>query len=574
MMKLSPMVYLTILVSVECAIDATEDCAVRFEDNDVCVCSTHDPNSPVKCHNSSQTIEVLPCHCVYYDQQLNKTVVGRCFYTCYQSSRTYIEVTSSSEFNDNFCDSQRQGGFFCYQCKENYSLAVFSRTSIDCVPCQYYGYKNWLKTLSFALLPLTLFYILAVLLGLNITSSSFSGLILVLQCIRSSPLRTYVYLYADPANPEDHYGYNLFIRVFFGLLEIVNLNFFKTVYSAVCLHPKLSVFGVMSLNFIIALYPFLLIFITYLLVGAYGKQYKLLVWMWKPFKVCTDHYRKTWNNRTSLMEIFATFILLSSVKILQVSFRLLSYIATYDVAGNKLHNIVSLSANVKYLSSHHLPYALLAIIISFIFVALPLILLAIYPCRCFHRCLNACGLRLQTLHVFMDAFQGSYKTHPHDMRYFSAFYMILRVVLLALITPSIQSLYAAGMISLASAAVVVLFRPYKVNAHNIIDSVLLLLMGTYFISCNQATLMASLSYNNDQILSSVLQGLSILLIFLYFVVLVIWKLLHKQIRVMMMNAKDKWNSIRSHRESGESDDLTKSFVDDRELAATPLLSQQ
>ena len=85
---------------------------------------------------------------------------------------------------------------------------------------------------------------------------------------------------------------------------------------------------------------------------------------------------------------------------------------------------------MEYFGSAHLPYALLAIAISFIFVALPFLLLVIYPCRCFHKCLNYCGLRSQTLHIFMDAFQGSYKTEPRDLRYFSAFYLLLRLLML------------------------------------------------------------------------------------------------------------------------------------------------
>ncbi len=238
------------------------------------------------------------------------------------------------------------------------------------------------------------------------------------------------------------------------------------------------------------------------------------------------------------------------------------------------------SANTKYFSSHHLPFALLAILISFIFVALPLILLAVYPCRCFHMCLNSCGLRLQTLHIFMDAFQGSYKLHPRDMRYFSAFYLFLRVLMLvhAEIIFSPVALYSSGIISLASAALVALFQPYKVNSHNTIDSVLMLLMGIYFISCNQARLMTVLHYGHDWFFSSVLQGLSIILIVLYFISLLVWKLLHKRVPAIVRIVKRHQNLlVNSHDENN----LIESFVTDRgnvqdseAHSSTPLLSAQ
>ena len=531
---------------------ADADCAVSFQDKDgVCVCSTANSQGPVKCNSTSQRIEIEPCYCVYYDHHLNMVIVGRCYYTCYQYENTVIEVTNSTVFNDDFCYSERRGGFFCYECIGNYSMAAYSNLLINCVPCQDYGYKNWLQTFAVALLPMTLFYILAVLLSFNIMSSSLSGVVLVIQCIVTSPLRTYTNVFTSSPNDGD---YNIFVKIFFGLLEIVNLNFFSVAYSPVCLHPNMNVFEIESLDYITVLYPFLLIFITYLLITAYDSHYRLLVWIWKPFKVCVFRYRKTWNIRTSLVEIFASFIFLSSVKIMRASSNILSFASTYDVAGNRVSTVVTASANVKYFSPQHLPFALLAIIIASIFVALPLLLLVVYPCRCFHKCLNCCGLRLQILHVFMDAFQGSYKLQPRDMRYFSAFYLFLRVVMLmhAELFLSPLTLYTSGIISLASAAIVAAFRPFKVEAHNTIDSILLLLMGVYFISCNETSLVLSLNYGNNWIFPSILQGLSISLIALYLISLLLWKLLHKTLwKVLLKKARQLFQKVKSRRGSSE-----------------------
>ena len=83
-------------------------------------------------------------------------------------------------------------------------------------------------------------------------------------------------------------------------------------------------------------------------------------------------------------------------------------------------------ASIEYFSSEHLPFAVLALLIGFIFVVLPFLLLVAYPCSCFQRCLNFLGWRNPSLHIFMDAFQGSYRTEPRDLRYFSAYYLLLR----------------------------------------------------------------------------------------------------------------------------------------------------
>ncbi len=515
-----------------------QECAVRFQDNGVCACSTYPPEGPVKCQNGSNIIEVQPCFCVYYNRHLNTTEVGSCFYTCYQHSSTVLEVTNSTSFNDDFCDSHLRRGFFCYECNQTLAMGVLSSLLIDCVECHDYGYKNWLKYFAITLLPLTLFYMLAVLLSFNITSSSLSGIVLVIQCITFSPVRTNFF----EGFPDDR-AYDVYIRTVMSLFEVASLEFdFYDLLNPFCLHPKLNVFAILCLKYVTVVYPFLLIFLTYALITAYDKEYKVLVWMWKPFKACLFRFRKTWNIRTSLVEIFATFIILSSIMALRVSFRILACVATYDVAGNRLNYVASMSANVKYFSSQHLPYALLAIAFGVVFAVFPL-LLVIYPCKCFQKCLNCCGLRLQILHTFMDAFQGSYKTSPRDMRYFSALYMLLRFIMLAhaVIHPSPQTLYISGCLSLVTAAIITLFQPYKVSAHNAIDSILLLLMGVYFISCNEAFLLASLHYGPQWTFASVLQVISLLPILLYLFLLLIWKLLQSKILALLKAVKVKLN---------------------------------
>ena len=80
--------------------------------------------------------------------------------------------------------------------------------------------------------------------------------------------------------------------------------------------------------------------------------------------------------------------------------------------------------NTLYLSREHLPYFIIAIAMSLIFNIIPLLLLCIYPCRCFRRCLNSTGFQHQVLHTFMDSFQGCYKHKPLNFRGFTAVYFI------------------------------------------------------------------------------------------------------------------------------------------------------
>ena len=179
----------------------------------------------------------------------------------------------------------------------------------------------------------------------------------------------------------------------------------------------------------------------------------------------------------------------------------------------------------------------------------------------------------------MDAFQGSYKIQPRDMRSFSAFYLFLRLLILSHVQLflSPQTHFISGIISLASAALVALVQPYKVNLHNTVDSILLLLMGMYFISDNEANL-TSLCYGHKWAFASVFKVLSLSLIVLYFISLVTWKLLHKKLRGLVRMIKVKWNSriVASNQENRDGD-MIESFGRDLDSSSshsyTPLLGE-
>ena len=552
--------------------NSLESCALKFQDSDVCACSTYDSDGPVRCQNGSNLVEIQPCYCAYFDQQLQKLLVGHCYYTCYQYNSTIVAVSNTTNFNNAFCyqddyEDDYRSGFFCYECNVSYGIATHSELLIDC-RCTHYSYKYWFKYFAISLIPLTILYIFAVLLKCNITSSSFGGILLVLQCITSSGLRTYYF--EGPTN-----NFNAFKHLVLGMIEMASLKFFESYHwTDSCLHPELNVFQKLSLGYIAALYPFLLIFITYMLVVAYDRECRVLVWLWKPFRKCALCYRKTWNIHTSLVETFATFVLLSSVLVMQTSLGLLSWITTYDLAGNRVGTVASMSANVEYFGHQHLPYALLAIATGSVFVLL-ILLLTLYPCRWFQRCLNACGLRLLSLHMLMDAFQGSYKLEPRDLRYFSAFYLLLRLLMLAHVELflSPQSFYISGILSLAAAAIIAICQPYKVNTHNTVDSVLLVLMGVYFISCSEAYLLGVSRFFQDLSFPHVIQGLCLSLIVLYFICFVTWRLMGKKTWAVMQTIGRKIKAAFCNEDEISSVNDARSFSSDEIQDYPPLLQE-
>ena len=133
-----------------------------------------------------------------------------------------------------------------------------------------------------------------------------------------------------------------------------------------------------------------------------------------------------------MIQTFATFMVLSYVKILNVSFSLLIPVHLKDVNGEVINETYLKSdAELVYFGREHLPYGILAIVMLSVFNILPTLLLLLYPCGCFQKCLTCCGIRSITLHTFMDALQGCYRYQPRDCRYFAGIYLCVRILFLA-----------------------------------------------------------------------------------------------------------------------------------------------
>lgn len=495
-----------------------------------CFCG-RDVQEMVFCENDYLWIK--PCYCIYYDDTFNRSILGSCMSTCFNSNsseygKRYVKierlsVESASKFNDEMCKLQffqantHRGGRFCGQCVEGYGLAAYSYHYTTCIPCTDYGYLNWLQYFAVALLPLTFFYFLVVLLQINVTSSYLNGLVLTVQCLLS-PMQLRIFdAWVTAINGGTPHSLKISANIATSLFGIVNLDFFRTLYPHFCLHPDLNFIHITSLDFIITLYPFLLIGLTYLLVTLYDKKYRIVFWAWKPFQWCLKRYRKCFVVKVSLIETFATFILLSNVKILGICFDLLLPATAVDETGVTVSRRFSYyDANIEYFGSAHMPFALLALFAGFIFVILPFVLLIIYPCRFFQQWLNCTGQRCQALHIFMDAFQGSYKIKPHDLRCFSAYHLLVRFSLLFTTSYIVSAFFVpvSAFVLAISSFVFLTVRPYKCDSHNRTDAALMLLMALFYIGIS-ADLMGTFFAYRWLATAQVMFGVSFLLLVLY-----------------------------------------------------------
>ena len=82
------------------------------------------------------------------------------------------------------------------------------------------------------------------------------------------------------------------------------LTFFDSVYPSFCLHPDTNNLQVLAVDYIIAVYPLLLVALSYLLVILYDRNVRFIVCLLKPFVALFIRFRRQWNIKNSLVDAF------------------------------------------------------------------------------------------------------------------------------------------------------------------------------------------------------------------------------------------------------------------------------
>ena len=443
---------------------STSSCKCGKDIDKIVSCIHIDPNE--------FEVSVLCGFCMTLNEDQTKTVVGSCPFSI-KGIKPYwyprITVPNDTfQLDKDVCRYAQRTGQLCGQCANGTSPPVYSYYP-QCVDCPA-GTNNWAKYLAVSLLPTTLFFVGTVVIKFRATSPLMNGYIMLCQIITSPSLQRRI-AERSLISPYEH---TIITSIYMSFFSIWNLDFFRMLYPPFCLHPNTSTLQTLSLDYITAAYPLVLIILTYALVTLHYYNCRLVVCLWRPFLRCCIRFQRQWDIRNSLVDAFVTFLLLSYVKFLSVSFDILTPTIVWDSRKVRQPTVLYYNGTVKYVSKEHLPYAVLAITVLLMFIFLPILLLCLYPCRCFQRLLNKCNFRCQALHMFMDAFQGCYKNGTNgtrDCRYFAALYLITRVAVHTSLAFSSVS-FTNSVFAAVLAFIVFLLsciHPYKKMVHNQLD---------------------------------------------------------------------------------------------------------
>ena len=461
---------------------------VPVSNGSACKCGKpiHHPVSVIQCDPNTHQTLMLPGNCMdlYNDSVV---VIGRCLYSISQrdnvSHGVYVNPPQNvSELNHCLCSRFNRTGLMCSQCYDGLGTAIFSY-SMQCLTCMSSG-LGWMLYVFLATFPTTILFLVLLMFQVRITLGPLNAYIFVCQLLASTT-------YSSQNSLEDTSPFISAIwTVILTIYGIWNLDFLRYFLPSFCASEQLGTIHVVTLEYLVAFYPLLLTVIAYICIQLHARDCQVMVCLWqvfcKCFSCCRQRWGRQWDPAASLVHTFAAFLLLSYSKILTVSLQLLTYTQLYKPTGKTIDppRRVYLNPSFEWFGVEHLPFAIPAIFVIFIFIFMPALFLFLYPMRIFQKCLGCCGRRLLVLHAFADVFQGCYKNGTNgtrDCRYFAGLYLVLRIVMLITLYGGFVGFYEP-MISIVSlvitALLFLLFRPYKNDSWlNVWDSIALSLFA-------------------------------------------------------------------------------------------------
>ena len=473
--------------SFQCCNEQKPECISPWTycDNGTCKCGEI-PSDIVQCHLDTNST-ILPRQCITYDDITQANVIGSCLYHKGTDKMDLILPRNVTLLTKKLCGPFNRTGTLCGKCKDGHYPLAYSY-DMNCVECPD-GKSNWWKFVLAAFLPLTVFYFIILFFEINVTSSHLHGFVFCSQGVTVPALARGILL---PV--RNKIEINTAIRCIGSFFGIWNLDFLRFIDLGICLPT--NTLTILALDVAVGIYPLLLIILTYILIQFYDRRVKLIVTIWKPFGAVFSLFRQNWEINTSLIDAFTTFLLLSSVKFLSVSYDLLVPTRVYQLnptTGNLTQSWrLYYDPTVPYFGKQHLPYAILAISVLTIFVILPAALLLLYPFRCFQKFLNLFPVRWYILHTFMDSFQGCYKdgTQPgtRDCRWFVLVFYMARICYLVVgvlyVTLNVLFYPTMSILLILIAILVITVQPYKaaVSHYSDINAIFFLFLAMWYVS--------------------------------------------------------------------------------------------
>ena len=452
-------------------------------------CQCNDHLHPIVHCFGNKTALIQVAYCVSYLGHKSRMIVyGRCIFTTGNvvQSALFIHLPRNNDKIDEFCKGINRKGLLCGDCIGNHSVDVFS-DSFNCKNCSG-SMLDWSIYVMVESIPVLVLFAAVVALHLSLTSGPVNGYIFCCQVVTVTIEVIFTKTSLEKTDVGHAYAMTNFLLI---PSNIWSLDFFR-IYKLfannrpTCLGSNLKVMHLLALRYLSAFYPLLFLVITYILIELHARNCRCIVRLLNPVGYIVSRFRQTWDIRTSLVDAFAAFILLSYVKMIRVSLLLSTHNTVNNMTGKVVRSVLHYDPTITYASHEHMPFLLLGLLLLLTFGLFFPLLLLFYQFRLFQKCLHKVKMNRNGLRIFMDAFQGCYKDGKNngpDRRFFAGLYFVFRLLVFGTFNAfwNNKELYITlQSLMILFALVTAILRPYKKELYNIIDIFFFSVLGIAF----------------------------------------------------------------------------------------------
>ncbi len=440
-------------------------------DSNQCVCGITFPANILECSPLLNTTTIQTGYCLTLDDATNEEVFGECPYNSISQFLTFSALPSDVlQLDEVMCGPLNRTGTMCSECQPGLGQALFSKFR-ECKKCL----NSWLgwtvMLLRFVLLS-TFFCVIIIIIQINIGSPALNLFVLAAQIIDNL-------LTNNPFIIDGHLlsrGYTIqkFVADIYGLFS---LDFFNFAIPSFCIQnlekETVNMLSQVVFNYIVALYPMIFTVLVYICITLHDNGYRVVVICWRPFRKCLMKCRRRWNLKGSVINAFATFLILSYNRVCATSLHLMQPVKVWDKYGNWSWRMY-FNPQVSVDSPEYIVSASVASTIIMVVVFMPALLILVHQNKAFKKC-TCCRIKSVLFHEMAKLLQSGFKDGStqgtRDYRWFAGFYLLLRVPLVFLLSQEHHLVWYATIFSVLSLLVATL-RPYKVNRYNVVDSMM------------------------------------------------------------------------------------------------------
>ena len=339
------------------------------------------------------------------------------------TNRLYSELPSDPDMlNATMCGPYNREGYLCGKCIDGYGLPVYSH-DLKCVNCSKFSTGvSIVMYIIIQFVPITLFFVCAVVFHLNITSGPLLGYFIFCQFYYLSNFDRQGIL-GFISNHTSEYIIKVLFKISLALCELWSLLFFKSLIPPFCISEKLSSVHIQLLTVVPAIYVVVLIITIWVLMDLHARNYTLIHFLWKPFKPFFKNVNITVYGSNAIIYAFATFTFLSSTTLVINVCTLILYSRLYTNLNitNTNTRVLYIDPSVVYYSHEYILYLMIAMVPCIFLVIIPALLLCVYPTRIYRRLSQLISTRKQlAITAFAEALHNCFKDGLNGTRDYRA----------------------------------------------------------------------------------------------------------------------------------------------------------